>query len=135
MGFREDEIGQSASNPLRKDGSNLVKLTRIQIVLFALWFGVVAGLAELCVMAVHKMFFQRMFFLGPDFVWMTPLANLLLFLPPAFVFWLIVVRWPRLAPVHLVAFIFAFVGFLSLLVMYPRLYRPAQVLLAAGLAV
>ena len=45
-----------------------------QILLLAVWFGLVAGLAEVCRVGVKKFALGQIVRVGPEVVWMAPLA-------------------------------------------------------------
>lgn len=130
-------------SPSRADGYVRTKTERYGIVaamrsktvvFLAVWFGLLTGLAEVSILGAKKFFLQRMLFLGPNFVWMTPLADILVLICFGLGLWLIALRWPRVVSLRSAVFVFAFIGMLSLLLMYPRLYRSAQFLLATGVA-
>jgi len=105
------------------------------LVLIAAWLGLVTGFGEVLSLGLRKLAFDRMLFLGPHIVWMTPLADLILFvalgLALAFAAW----RWSRVVTIRTAVGVLTFVGFLSLTLIYPRLHRIAQLVLSAGLAV
>lgn len=101
---------------------------------FAACFGVLTGLGEVSLLAAKKIFLQQFIRTGANSIWMTPLADLVLFSIVALL--MILVSWPRpkLITVRRVSFVFAFLSFLSLLFMYSALHTYTSVLLAAGLA-
>jgi arylsulfatase A-like enzyme len=105
------------------------------VLLLALWFGLATGLAEVGIITLKRAFFHAMVFVGPDVVWMAPLADALMFLSVALVLAGLGSRWPRMASVPVTVAVFPFLAYASLLVMVPRLHRLAALLLAAGLAV
>ncbi len=107
------------------------------LLLMAVWFGLLAGLAEVLALAVKKFFLHYEFLEQPlQVVWMAPLANAVLYAIPGLILFLIARRRPRLVTVPVAALIFAFLGFFGLLLVLPlRVSEGAAALLAAGLAV
>ena len=105
--------------------------------LLAVWFGSLAGLAEVLVLAVKKYSLHYHFLHQPlEVVWMAPLANAAFYAIPGFALFLIAWRWPRLVTLRRAALPFTFLGFFGLLMTLPfRLSEWAAALLAAGLAV
>ena len=65
---------------------------------------------------------------------MVPLAEVIVFTLVGLLLFLVARRWPRFVSLRVAIFVFAFLGFLSLLLMVPRLHRLAVLVLAAGLA-
>ena len=111
------------------------KLTPGAVLVVAVWFAMLTGLGEVSVIAVQKFLFDRYVHASPYVVWTVPLANLFSF---AVLGWFVICvarYWPWLVPLRIVAFLFALVGFVSLLLIYPALHRYAALLLGAGLAV
>ncbi len=106
----------------------------IRILLIAVWFALVTGFIEVSLRAVQKFFLHQRVFVSPHIVWMAPLADVFVFVIPGFILSVVAWHWPRLISLRLATFIFAFLGFLGPLIMYPRLHRYAALLLAVGLA-
>lgn len=102
--------------------------------LYAMWFGLLTGLVDVSVLAVQKLLLHKAIHLSPLFIWMAPLADVLLFAIPGFCLFLIARCCPKLASLPIAVFVFSFLGFSSLLFVFPRLHRIAMFLLAAGLA-
>jgi arylsulfatase A-like enzyme len=100
----------------------------------AAWFGLLVGLLEVAVMATQKLVFGKILHVARDFVWMTPAAELALFLLVGAVFAVASLRWPRLAAPRTAAFVLAMLGILGLFLFYPKLHVLAMLLLAAGAA-
>ena len=105
------------------------------LLLLAAWFGLLTGLGEVCLLAVKKFFLHRIIRLSPHVAWMAPVADLVFFAGFGLIFCLMARPWPRLVSLRMAAWAFAFLGFLSLLLMYDPLHLYAKLLLAAGLAV
>ena len=104
-------------------------------VLFAAWIGLVTGLSEVCILFIKQTLLRQWIHLGREFVWMTPLADLILFTTTGFFLFIVARRWPRLVTLRIVAFVLTFLSLFSLLFMFhPQLYKYAAMLLAAGLA-
>ena len=107
----------------------------VNYLLLALWFGLITGLVEVLLLGIKKFYLGQVIKFGPDVIWMTPLADAVLFLIPACVLMLLAWRWPKLGSLQVALFVFSFLSFLSLLLMYYPLHLYAKLLLAAGLAV
>ena len=86
-------------------------------------------------LGIKKFYLGQFIKFGPDVIWMAPVADAVLFLIPACVLMLLAWRWPKLGSLRVGLFVFAFLGFLSLLLMYYPIHFYAKILLAAGLAV
>jgi arylsulfatase A-like enzyme len=109
-------------------------MKRVGIFRAAIWFGLLAGLSEIAVSVIRQFILgEVVWFWSPHLVWMTPLADVALFVVVGLILLPAAWRWPE--PVSLAAsLIFPFLAFLSLLFLYEPLHRYAQLLLAAGLA-
>jgi arylsulfatase A-like enzyme len=105
------------------------------LLLLAVWFGLVTGLAEVSIRAVQKFFLGQIIHLSPHVVWMAPLADLILFAITGVILYLGARCWPRLGSLYVSTFIFSFLGFLGPLLWAPRLHLYAALLLTTGLAV
>ena len=101
----------------------------------ALWFGLLAGLIELSILAYRKFEMGRMVRIGLDAVWMTPLAEVVLLLIPAVPIALAQRRWPAPLLPRVGMGSAAFLACATVLFMFPGLHLLAVVLLAAGVAV
>ena len=98
-------------------------------------FAILTGLGEFALLFIANYLLHRyIYFWGAYLLWMTPLANLILFSLPAITLSLIALRWPKVVSLRLVVGVFSFLGFLSLLFIYTGLQRIAALILAAGLA-
>jgi arylsulfatase A-like enzyme len=105
------------------------------LLLIAVWFALLTGLAEAFIMAEKRIFFGRYIFLSPHVAWMAPVANLFIFAIPTFLLLLVIWRWPRLITFSKAATVFAFLSFVCMLFMVTWLHTYAALVLAAGLAV
>ncbi len=103
--------------------------------LFGIWFGLLGGVAEVVVLALSKIFLHRYLHIGIDTIWMTPLADVILFSVLGGVLSLTAIRVPHLVSLRLVVFVYTFLGLLSLLFMFSWLENLAALVLAAGISV
>jgi arylsulfatase A-like enzyme len=106
----------------------------LNVLRLALWFGLITGIGEVTLLAIRKYALHRFLFVSMDSVWMTPLADVLLFLVVALL--LIVVRAivpARVAPSPVL--VFTALTTFTILLMYGPLSRLAIVILALGVAV
>jgi hypothetical protein len=98
----------------------------------ALWFGLLAGLGEVALLAARKYVLHRLILVSKDAVWMAPLADVVLFVGAGIlVAGLRAVLPRRLRPAPVL--VFAALAAFTLLLMYQPLYRPAAALLALGI--
>jgi arylsulfatase A-like enzyme len=102
--------------------------------LLAVWFSLLTGLAQLCVLGVKKSLGQVINH-SAEVAWMAPLADLLAFVPFALLLSLAAWLRPRLVSVRVATFLFAFLFFAALALSFQGLAAFAAPLLAAGLAV
>lgn len=100
----------------------------------AVSFGLVSAFAQLVILAFEKFVLNDYVHQAPEVVWMAPFSNVVIFLIPALPLWLVARRWTRVASPSIVIFIFALLGYLSVLIMADRIDRLAVLVLAAGLA-
>jgi arylsulfatase A-like enzyme len=103
--------------------------------LLAVWFGLLTGFGEVSLLSIKKFLLHQHIRFGPHIAWMTPLADLLLFSVIGLIIFGIAWRWPRRVSLRGATLVFAFFGFLSLLLMYVPMHMLARVLLALGLGV
>jgi arylsulfatase A-like enzyme len=129
---RVDDAGLTGSSSASRAGD---RLGPISILVLSAWCGLVAGLLEMTAVHARKRFFDPNHFYGMSrqFVWMVPLADLLIFLVLGLILSLVVrfgARGRRIAPWALgtLAFLPPFWA------AFPRVYGPALLVLAAGLA-
>ena len=93
----------------------------------------VTAVAELVMRAVQTLVLHRYIYASRDIVWMTPLADLILFGGIAVVLGIAAIGWPRLASTRVVGSVLAAVGVLSILTLQPWMAWWAMVLLAVGM--
>lgn len=122
---------------VRKEGcpSSALHEHPARLLLWAAWFGLLTGLAEVLLLAIKKYVLHGYVHEGLHVVWTAPIAGIFLFSVAGFIFFLIMWRWPRLIVLRFVAFVFAFLGCLSSLLLIKQLSVYAVLLLACGLAV
>lgn len=111
-----------------------------RLLLIALWFALSAGLIEGSVLSVRKFVLQQKIGMSWHVAWMVPVADVLLFAISAVLLllasWLLASwRGWRLASLRNSAFVFSFLGYLSLLLMISSMHRYASMVLAVGAAV
>ncbi|MBI4589580.1 MAG: sulfatase [Candidatus Rokubacteria bacterium] len=107
-----------------------------RFLLLAVWFGLLTGYLELCVLGAWKILLRELLFVSPHAVWMAPVVNVFLFSVPALLLLLLARRWPRLGSLRVVTAVLAFLAFSGALLMFhPKLNKYAALVLAAGLAV
>lgn len=102
--------------------------------LIAAWFGLLAGWGE-TLWLVHQYTRGHPVHMGRDFVWMVPLASLVLFAGVGLLLLLLNRRWPKFVSFWVITCTCAFLAYLSVLLLFERLSDWAAVVLAAGLAV
>jgi len=138
LGEADSHLSQNASRPIpapsKVRAPSGVDEQPFRYLLLAVWFGLLAGLAEASLLAVKKFILHRVVHHGPGIVWMAPLADVVLFGIPGLVLFLLARRWPRIFTLRSAAFLFALLGVLSLLFRFTWLHKYAALLLAAGLA-
>lgn len=106
-----------------------------QVLLLSAWFGLVTGFGELLLLGVKKFVLGKILLLGPQSIWMAPLANVLLLLLPGLVLAFLASHSPNPMPLAAPILILASLSFLNLLLIYSLINLWAAALLAAGLAV
>ena len=144
-------ISLEASNSIIADAvvhsSSTVRERVVQLLLMGVWFGLLTGFAEVSLVAAQKFLLRRfepqalrsfVFLLqgfNPHVVWMTPVADLLLFSLVGLVLVIGAQAWPKLMSPRIATTVFAFLAFSSLLLMVRPIGRYAAFLVAAGLGV
>jgi arylsulfatase A-like enzyme len=133
-----DDVGRKAVDekllrPRGWDGA----LAGRSVLALALWFGLVAGFAELaCILAATYGAGIFLSFWGWHRLWMTPAADALLFLLPGLLLALLVRFAPRRISLRLCVTIFAFLAALSLAVFFDRkIHRAALLIFSAGVGI
>ncbi len=106
------------------------------IIALSAWCGVVAGLFEVTTIVLRKRFFDadQILKLSHNFIWLIPVANLIMFLALALIGSALVVFWPRRGNWLFTRALFAFTIFPALLVALPKIYAAALFLVATGAA-
>lgn len=100
--------------------------------LLAAWCALLTAGGELAMRAAQKLVLHRYIYLSREIVWMTPLADLLLFLAVAAVLSLIALAAPRVGSLRGAASVFAALGAMSILTMQPWMTWWAMLALALG---
>ncbi|MGH7502342.1 MAG: sulfatase-like hydrolase/transferase [Longimicrobiales bacterium] len=109
--------------------------TAPSVLLGAAWFAVAGGLIEATWHAFRWLVLGEVVKLSPHFVWMAPLANLILFVVPGLGLFLLHRVAPRAVTRARAAGLFAFLATLGVLSMFPGLHRIAMLIVALGVAV
>lgn len=104
------------------------------ILLSAFWFGLLTGLCEAAILATRQFVFHQTIMLSEDVYWMAPVADMILFAVPGIFLGFAALLQPNLVPDQATIFIFVFLGYMSLLLMFP-LSKKSTVVLSVGLAV
>ena len=105
-----------------------------RMLVMGLWFSLTFGLIEVGVLQLLRYGMGRLVWLSADLPWMIPFSYALILAGPTLVLAAVSLRWPNRA-YRLGVYLFALVGFFSLLFMIPQLHHYATFVLAAGLAV
>lgn len=103
-------------------------------VLAAVWFGLTAGLIEVGIVSIKRLFVFPIR-LSRDVVWMAPLAEVVVCLVAALGIYLLAKLFRRKQLLTGVIFVSALIAFFDLFLMVPRLHHYAAFILAAGFAV
>lgn len=82
-----------------------------QILLIAVWFGVVMGISDLVYMADQKFANQEEIRFGVDLAWMAPLMGVLITAAVGVILGVVSTKLPRLASFRIVFGVFTFLGF------------------------
>lgn len=106
----------------------------LQPLLLAAWFGLLAGLTEVAILSGKRFLLHRLIGTGHHVVWMTPVGELLVLAMPGLALCLLTWLRPGIVPLRAGTWLFAFLGFLGVLLLFPGLHPYATLLLAAGLA-
>jgi len=108
----------------------------LMILLVSVWFGLATGLGEGILQSAKKLIRHqdRILFYNPDVTWMIPLSHVITFSILGFLLFISAKFLPRFFSLRLVIGLFLFLGFVSIMLQFPRLDRRAILILAAGLA-
>jgi arylsulfatase A-like enzyme len=106
----------------------------VGIMAIAVWYGLVTGILEVAIVATQKLVEGKHLGRGYEFVWMVPLADILLFAVVGVALYGLGRRFPMLGTTRVVTLTFSFLGFIALLQLIPWLDGYAALILAAGLA-
>ena len=105
------------------------------LIILSIWFGGLTGFAEVVIIA-YKRYFKGevVLFKSQHFFWMTPLGDLILFLVPGLIFYVIGrIRW-KSSILNSSLFVFVFLLCTGLMFWFPEIHFYAALLLAAGIA-
>lgn len=134
--FSASSVGQRLVQKWRPSSSAAaLSLRSTNLLIITVWFALLTGLIEVSILADKKFSFEQFIFLSPHVAWMAPLADLVIFSAASCCLVLIVLLRPGLISLRTTVFVFALLGFLSLLFMVSWLHRYAALALAIGLAV
>ncbi len=106
-----------------------------RIALTALAFGLSTGLVEVAAHLVRKLVLGRILAFGMDFVWMTPLANALVFLVLSLIYLAIAIPIRALRKPVVVYAVFGTAAVFGPLLLAEQIHKAAALVLAAGVAV
>ncbi len=125
----------SAGEPGRP-GRRPGRLGPVALVGLSVWCGTTAGLLEVATVVVHKRFFDTNQLLGMSrhFIWLVPLADLLVFLLVGLVGALAVILWPAGGRWAIARTLCALTVLPVLLVAFPQVYGLAWLLVGLGLS-
>lgn len=107
----------------------------LDLVLLALWCGILAGVAELLVLGFGRYVRREIVFTGRDVIWMAPAAGAALFAPIGAALALAARRRPSLPSWPLALAVLGSLLFFGSLIRIPELHWAASLLLAVGLGV
>jgi len=130
--------GEAQAQVIRREDSHTSTTRGRQLaglMLLAAWFGLVTGLGEVFIQNIMGFLANKQIDINQQSAWMTPVADLLIFTIIGLLLFLLARRLPKLISPRAVAFVFSFLGFLSLLFRISWLASYAALPLAAGLAV
>lgn len=99
------------------------------------WYAIFAGLGEVFILAIQRYVLNRFINVGADAIWMVPVINIVVYAIPGLFLYLVSKFWPKLVTIPLANFIYAFVGFYTLLIMiFSHITVLAIIPVAIGLA-
>jgi arylsulfatase A-like enzyme len=108
-------------------------MERVRMVLFfALAFAIGTGALHVVIAALKRIALHDFIWMSRDFVWMTPLAYVVIFLAAAIPLALLAAITPRLVTPRVAVFLFSTLAALAILLLVPRVHHLALLLLAVG---
>ena len=110
------------------------RLSQAPLLPMAVWFGFITGLGEIGIWVSDTSLSFKKTHIGQDIIWMSPLANVIVFVFVALILSLARRWWPRLGSLTIAAGLFSLLTYVSLLSHIRSLHAAACWLLAAGLA-
>jgi len=99
-----------------------------QVLVLALWFGLLTGFGEVCLLGIKKLYLHQFVRVGPEILWMSALADALLFMAMGALLRPVARWWGN----GVWCGALAFLACLSWLMMYYPIQMYAKVLLAGG---
>lgn len=122
-----------ASKPQPANSRTTIGTT--QIFILAAWFGALTGIGEVFLLGIKKYLLHQFVLLGPQVLWMSPLADMMIFVllvsPLAAVNWR---KWGTIS-LQMILILLSSLTFLSFTLMYTPLHRGAALVLSLGLAI
>jgi arylsulfatase A-like enzyme len=106
-----------------------------RLLVIVLWFALLTGLIEVTLLAIKRLYLGQIVRVGPDVVWMAPVADAAFFLVPGVVLALLAWRRQSSRMFWSAVWVSAFLSFLSVSLLFHQLELYAKALIAAGLAV
>jgi hypothetical protein len=110
----------------------------LDMLYFAIWFGVLSGLAEVALPQMNQLIGGRIVFLRSHTIWMSPLVNVAVLGIVGLIALPLLLRLSRPMAVRIAFIVLASVVFLNVLVLefarFSRIHFAAKVILAIGLA-
>ena len=123
-------LGRDATRP-RHETIHRVGAGR-DVLVYAAVLAVCTGAMHVAVSAFRRWVLGDFIWVSADFVWMTPIGYLMIFAALAIPVALLAALVPQLGGDRVGAFVFASLGALSLLLLFPRLHHLASLALALG---
>lgn len=105
-----------------------------EYLVLAVWVGLLTGLAEVALLGIRKFIFHRFLYLGPQALWMAPVADAALFAIIGGLGGLVVWRWPGRISWKMFLTGLAFVSGYGMLLYLPKLHELSLALLGGGIA-
>jgi arylsulfatase A-like enzyme len=104
------------------------------ILLIAAWFGLFTAFGELAILGEHRFIQNGIIHRGLLVLWALPLTEVIFFGSIGIILLLFTKQFPKLAKIKVASLVFPFMAYLSIFLMFPRIYILADILLASGLA-